>query len=189
MQSEKECSRTYRCTCARCLPRPVSILVQECCSHPWLYGHCLGILEPPSSGKLVRSMAGQPLLSSRPSPSGLSVHCRCIGVGYCTLWQHPEFSLLCEDAWRSVQQHKNSGLQINESRGVASLPVLPSMHSDLGMHVCCRPQYNWGSHMVRAYWVFFKTEQERRRSLSMTGRCLVSTSLLSNVSQLSLFSY
>ncbi len=41
--------------------------------------------------------------------------------------------------------------------------------------------------MVKAYWVFFKTEQERRRSLSMIGRCLVSANLLGIVSQPSLF--
>ena len=42
------------------------------------------------------------------------------------------------------------------------------------MRLCCRPQYNWGSHVVRAYWVFFKTEEERRRALAMSGQYLVS---------------
>lgn len=44
--------------------------------------------------------------------------------------------------------------------------------------VCPRPQYLWGSNTIKAYWVFFKTEQERRRALDMTGRYLVSSSPL-----------
>ncbi len=36
-----------------------------------------------------------------------------------------------------------------------------------------RPQYHWGSNVIKAYWVFFKTEQDRRRAIDMTGRHLV----------------
>lgn len=40
--------------------------------------------------------------------------------------------------------------------------------------MCCRPQYNWGAHIIKAYWVFFKTEEERRKAMAMDGRFLVS---------------
>ena len=52
------------------------------------------------------------------------------------------------------------------------------MH-DSAFNVCCRPQYNWGSHVVRAYWVFFKSEEDRKRALTMTGRYLASALHLS----------
>ena len=45
------------------------------------------------------------------------------------------------------------------------------MHQQDG---CCRPEYSWSTNQIKAYWVSFKTAEERRRALEMNNRFLVS---------------
>ena len=40
--------------------------------------------------------------------------------------------------------------------------------------MCCRPEYSWSTNQVKAYWISFKTADERRRALEMNNRFLVS---------------
>ena len=54
---------------------------------------------------------------------------------------------------------------------VKSLEASSSVQSQ-GM--CCRPEYSWSTNQIKAYWVSFKTADERRRALEMNNRFLVS---------------